>query len=134
MEFHENIEEWKVLLKKNREAAEEHYYDNLFRSVIERFLLRSENLKKYRFLISLLGFSPQPIILFLKAIKPEKVLFIHSEETEQHLDTIQKWTGLTLSMIEKKSVDSSNPTDVYRAIKNFVLPRNGKEILLDITD
>ena len=69
----------------------------------------------------------------MKVIKPEKVLFIHSEETEEYLDVIQRWTGLTLFQVVRESIDSSDPTGVYKAIKDFVLSKNSKEVLLDIT-
>jgi CRISPR-associated protein (TIGR02710 family) len=105
----------------------------MFEDVIDQFLRRSEGLRKYRFLISLLGFSPQPVILFVRAIKPEKVLFIHSEETESYLNEIQQWTGLKLAEVVRKQVDSSDPTGVYNAIKEFVASKNRREILLDIT-
>ena len=133
MEFNEKIDHWKQLFKTNREEADEFYFNSMFEDVINRFLPKSKGLEKYRFLISLLGFSPQPVILFIRAIKPEKVLFVHSEETESYLDVIQQWTGLKLAQVVKEQVDSSDPTDVYKAIKEFVVSRNPREILLDIT-
>lgn len=133
MEFEEKLKQWKELIRNDRQKAEIFYYETLFPDVIERFKLKSKTLNKYRYLISLLGYSPQPIILFLRAIEPEKVLFIHSEETEHYLDVIQRWTGLTLAKVVKEGVDSSDPTGVYRAIKDFVAHKNPQEILLDIT-
>ncbi len=133
MEFSEKIDRWKQLFKTKREEADQFYFNSMFEDVINRFLPKSKWLEKYRFLISLLGFSPQPVILFIRAIKPEKVLFIHSEETESYLDVIQQWTGLKLAQVVKEQVNSSDPTDVYKAIKEFVVSRNPREILLDIT-
>jgi len=133
MEFAERIDHWKHLFKTKREEADQFYFNSMFEDVIDRFLLVSKNLGKYRFLISLLGFSPQPVILFIRAMKPEKVLFVHSEETESYLDLIQQWTGLTLAQVVKEQVDSSDPTGVYKAIKEFVASRDPREILLDIT-
>ena len=133
MELKEKIDHWKQLFKTKREEADEFYFDSMFEDIINRFLHKSKGLEKYRFLISLLGFSPQPVILFICAIKPEKVLFIHSEETESYLDVIQQWTGLKLAQVIKEQVDSSDPTNVYKAIKEFVTSRNPREVLLDIT-
>ncbi len=98
MDFKEKVDKWKQLHQVNKGKAEEFYYKELFEEVIERFISKSKTLKKYRFIISLLGLSPQPVILFIKAVSPEKVLFIHSEETEKYLDEIQRWTGLTLDL------------------------------------
>lgn len=133
MEFQKYLNEWENLIRRDRQAGEAYYYEHIFPVVIDRFLLRSDSLKKYRYLISLLGFSPQPIILFLRATKPDKVLFIHSEETEEYLDLIQQWTGLKISQVIKESVGSSDPTGVYKAIKDFVFSKDKNEILLDIT-
>jgi len=63
------------MLREDKAIAEQYYYENIFEDVIKNFLSRSTQLKKYRFLISLIGFSPQPIILFIKAVQPERILF-----------------------------------------------------------
>ena len=133
MDFKEKVNRWKELFQTERHRAETFYYENIFEEVIENFLSKSKALRRYRFLISLLGFSPQPIILFIKAINPEKVLFIHSEESELCLDVVQRLTDLRLSQVIPQLVDSSDPTGVYKAIKDFAMSRNPKEILLDIT-
>jgi CRISPR-associated protein (TIGR02710 family) len=133
MDFKEKVDKWKQLHQVNKGKAEEFYYKELFEEVIELFISKSKTLKKYRFLISLLGLSPQPVILFIRAVNPEKVLFIHSEETEKYLDEIQRWTGLTLTQVVREMIDSSDPTGVYKSIKNFASSKNPKEILLDFT-
>lgn len=133
MDFKEKIDKWKQLHRVSKEKAEKFYYDELFEDVIERFVSKSKTLRTYRFLISLLGLSPQPVILFIKAINPEKVLFIHSEETEKYLDEIVRWTGLTLSQVTREMVDSSDPTGVYKSIKHFCSSKSPREILLDFT-
>ncbi len=133
MDFDEKVCRYRELRQQDPGKAKQFYYDNLFDEVIQRFLTKSSNLKKYQHLISLLGFSPEPVILFIRATNPEKVLFIHSEETEHSLDLIQRWTGLTLSKVVKTLVDSSDPTGVYRAIKDFVKGKAPRSILIDIT-
>lgn len=135
MEFEESVRQWKELLaRKERVEAESFYYENVFPEVLERFRSRGRHLKNYRYLISLLGFSPAPIILLIKTINPEKVLFITSEEAGHHLDLIQRETGLPLSRIDLHWVNSSESTEVYSAIKNFVVgKKEPQEVLVDIT-
>ncbi|MGB9628157.1 MAG: TIGR02710 family CRISPR-associated CARF protein [Thermodesulfobacteriota bacterium] len=133
MEFGEKVNYWKELMLNDRQKAKSFYYDSLFPEIIDRFLQKSQSLSRYHFLISLLGFSPEPIILFLRAIRPQKVLFIHSEETEEYLDAIQKWTGLSLTQVIRETVNSSDPTGVYKSIKEFASGKDPKEILIDIT-
>ena len=112
MEFEERIDQWKHLFKTKREEADQFYFNSMFEDVINRFLSNGKGLEKYRFVINLIGFSPQPVILFTRAIKPEKVLFIHSEETESYLDVIQRWTDLKLAQVIREQVDSSGPTGI----------------------
>jgi len=131
--FFNDVDQWKKLLLGDKAQAESYYYENIFQEVIQRFLRRSQVLKKYRYLISLVGFSPQPVILFIKAVRPQRVLFIHSEDTEPYLDLIAEWTGLNLAQVERERVNSSNVIDVYQAIKKFIVAKNPKEILIDIT-
>jgi len=131
--FISKVERWKEMLREDKAIAEQYYYENIFEDVIKNFLSRSTQLKKYRFLISLIGFSPQPIILFIKAVQPERILFIYSEETELYLNMIVQWTGLNITQIEKERIDSSDVADVYRAIKKFIRAKSPEEILIDIT-
>ncbi len=133
MEISEKIAYWKNLFRSDKEQADKYYYENIFPEVIDHFCSKRRELSKFRYLISLLGFSPQPVILFIRAVNPEKVLFIYSEETESLLDTVHKWTDLKMSQVSKEVVRSSDPTEVYKAIKNFVNKKAPKEVLLDIT-
>lgn len=133
MEFKEKVENWMKLIRTDRVEADRFYFEVMFEDVISRFVQKSKILEKYKYLISLLGFSPQPIILFIRAIRPQKVLFIYSDESESYLDMIQKWTDLTFAQILKEQVKSSDPSGVYKAIKEFIVNRNPGEILLDIT-
>lgn len=131
--FDKEVDQWMKLILIDRHKAKLFYYDSLFPKIIEQFLQKFSWLAKYRFLISLIGFSPEPIILFINGIKPQRVLFIHSEETEEYLDIIQKWTGLSLKQVSRETVNSSDPTGVYKAIKKFAFGKNPIEILIDIT-
>ncbi len=131
--FYNKLRQWEELLAKDKKHADDYYWGNLFEDVIEQFLSRSKELKRYRFLISPVGFSAQPIILFIKAIRPERILFIFSEDTEHQINFIAKWTGITFAQVDKEHVDSSDVTGVYKAIKQFVAGKNPGEILIDIT-
>ena len=65
------IEQWKKLHSEgNFELANQFYYDELFNGVIERFKEKFSLKRDKETLISLLGFSPEPIILTTKALNP----------------------------------------------------------------
>ena len=78
MDFKEKVNRWKQLFQTDRQQAETFYYGNIFEEIIENFLSKSKALRRYRFLISLLGYSLQPIILFVKPIKFENGLIFLS--------------------------------------------------------
>ena len=129
------IKEWKELLLKDRNKANNYYFENIFGEVKTSFKRKYNDIKKqnFKYLISLVGFSPQPIILFINAIKPQKVLFICSSDTEKFLDKIAEDTGLKISQIDKEKVDSSDVASVYQAIKKFSSDKDFQDIFIDVT-
>jgi len=88
---------------------------------------------QYRHLISLVGFSPEPIILTIRALKPEKVYFIATDDTENQLDLIVEKCNLKPSQYYKEIVDSSRTAEVYAAIKKFSAGISPRELAIDIT-
>lgn len=128
----EKLRQWRSM-KNNREEAECFYYREIFPFVIDAFKKKAVGLSKYRYLISLVGFSPQPIILFIKGVEPEKTLFICSPQTESIIDTIWDYTDLRPSSLDKCTIESSDVPGVYHAIKDFVYGKEPKEILIDTT-
>jgi len=93
-------------------------------SFVERF---SEEFRgRYRRLIMLVGFSPEPLIRSILSIRPEKVCFIHTRETEKQIDGIVEETGLRPSQFRREQVDGSRPDEIYDVIKDYI-QRWGKE-------
>ncbi len=85
-------------------------------------------------LILPVGTSPEPLILSISAIKPERVLFLYTKKTEPMLDTIVEHTGLRPSQWEKRPVDPADLAQIYREIKD-AWNRWGKRrgIAVDVT-
>ena len=66
------IDKWKKLHSEGSfELATQFYYDELFDIVVERFKDNFSLSRDQETLISLLGFSPEPIILTAKALNPK---------------------------------------------------------------
>ena len=75
--LNDNIQQWIELSRNGKpEEAERFYYDHIFDSVIERFTEKYSQNRQGELLVSLLGFSPEPIILTAKALNPETHLII----------------------------------------------------------
>jgi len=132
MDFEEKVTHWRSLPQNSSEASS-FYWDEIFPEVSERFRQKSGNLAHYRFVISTVGLTPEPILLFLKAIRLERVLFLCTDDSEKHLDLILKKSGLGVGEIEKCVVTRTDVTGVYKAIKDFVVGKTPSEILIDAT-
>ena len=122
-------------------SRDEFYYKELFPEVLKRFL-DSEQSKKiktkgYKYVISLVGFSPQPIIFWHKLIEPYKHFFICSPETEKTIDAVFEKIGyLPPSKYDKLVVKSTNSLEIYKTIKDSLNKINKAEwnnTLIDIT-
>ena len=67
------LNEWLELANSgNFNKAQELYYQNLFEAVIDNFKSNyKDSIPSGGVLFSILGFSPEPIILTAKAVEPE---------------------------------------------------------------
>ncbi len=138
--FEENV---KLYLEGNSSKIgdkEDFYFRHLYREVLKRFLATKESEKileqGYNFVISIVGFSPQPILFWHELVKPEKHFFICSPETERTIDRVVSELQLKSSQYGKSIVNSSDILDIYKKMKG-ILQRIGKnnwpKILIDIT-
>ena len=120
-EFDERVEEWKNMDRTTRDASNAalvFYDEHIFPFVKETFVNNPKNRqnKEYCGLILPLGYSPEPLILSILAIKPKRVGLLYTNETEKLLPRIQEETALTLDQLDKLKIDGSSTVDVYKAI------------------
>nr|WP_236785108.1 TIGR02710 family CRISPR-associated CARF protein [Alteribacter salitolerans] len=66
------------------------------------------------------GHDISPLILWIEAIKPERVFFICSPDTIDYVNDIVEETGLKVTQVEYDSVSRIDASDVYQAIKHYV--------------
>lgn len=120
-EFNKAVKTWKNLDRTTDEMKTKAftYYDtNVFPIVKTVFLNKQENCpnKKYAGLILPLGFSPEPLILSILAIKPDRVGLIYTEQTKGFLDRIKDETSLSLDQLSYHEIDGSSTLEVYEII------------------
>lgn len=87
---------------------------------------------KYKLLIMPIGTTPEPLIRTILSVKPERVGFLYTEETEDALDRIVEETGLKASQIEKAKIDGSRVEEVYAKIREWI-GKYDDGIAVDIT-
>ena len=120
-EFDARVEEWKKMDYNSfdeKKVTSTFYDEHIFPFVKETFVNNPKNRqnKEYAGLILPLGYSPEPLILSILAIKPKRVGLLYTNETEKLLPRIQGETALTLDQLDKLKIDGSSTADVYKAI------------------
>ena len=123
-ELKKNTEKWKGLERKTleqRRVADEFYDKNLMRLIEKDFVDRNEDMifEKIDYMIVSVGTSYEPIVLSLSLLKPEKVLFLYTEKSENILSKIITYTELSPNKYEKSLVNEVDPLDVYKEIKRI---------------
>ena len=131
----EKVDQWFQLHANNQnKEANTFYWREIWPWVSQKFVKQcSQYVNKFETLISLVGMSPEPIILTILALKPAEVKFIISPETKKMLDIIVEKANLKPSQYETEKVDSSNIEEVYLSIRKFIGKSDTSKIAVDIS-
>ena len=111
------------------EEAIKYYYDNIFDIVTERFIEKFSHHRENELLISLLGFSPEPIILTQKALQPEDH-YILTTPNNQSSDILNKYID---NYIEKKFPLDNDFNILYNTFHEIIIDHPSRNITIDIT-
>ncbi len=112
---------WMDLNAKGRKKeAEEYYWSKLFPLVRRAFRQRCRDFTgRYDALIMTVGTTPQPLILTLEAVRPPKVLFIFTAETEKELKKIIREVDFLREhevQYDREKVDPDDSEEIYERI------------------
>ena len=130
-QINENIQQWIDLSRSGQTSeAEKFYYDHIFDSVIERFQEKYSQNRDGELLVSLLGFSPEPIILTAKALNPETHLIISNPVKEEIVQILDEYltNEYKLVILEKDDFQT-----IYKTIKESLNDYPTRNITIDIT-
>lgn len=82
--FESDIRQWLDMSKSGKaKEAKDFYYENLFGTVIDRFVENNRQMvvgSNVDVLVSILGFSPEPIVLGAKLLNPKTHIIIHDAD------------------------------------------------------
>ncbi|MBC7230894.1 MAG: TIGR02710 family CRISPR-associated protein [Actinobacteria bacterium] len=114
-------EKWLELHESGRkEEADKLYWDELFPLIRGEFRRKCTEFKnRYDALIMTVGTTPQPLILTLDAVRPSRVFFIYTADTEAHLSrVIQEVDFLRRHEVhyDREKVNPDDPVDIYEKI------------------
>jgi hypothetical protein len=126
------LNEWlKLASSGNFSKAQELYYDNLFEAVIDNFKTNyQDSIPSGGVLFSILGFSPEPIILTAKAVEPEKHIIFTTNNKSEGNDYLEKFLESNYEMIY---IDDENFDTIYKALKESLILNPNSNLTLDIT-
>lgn len=127
------VEQWKSM-PRNKEASD--FYDqHIFPDIIDVFKQKQFPEKDYDGLILTVGFSPQPLILSINAINPNRIAFLYTSEVAHFIKTIQKQTEHDHASTDLLDIDGMDVRDIYNVTWNFARDtwKDFKNIIVDIT-
>jgi len=100
--------------------ADEFYWNELFPSVRDTFRRRCRDFTgRYDALMMTVGTTPQPLILTLDAVRPRKVFFIFTAETEGHLARVIREVDFLREheiQYDRERVNPDDPEAIYKNI------------------
>ncbi len=125
-------DEWLALAKHgNFQLAEKLYFDKLFPEIIENFQSKYSNiLKDEEVLISMLGFSPEPIILTANTIKPNKHFVITTDHKEEVVNRVEEFVDNEFNL---KTISDTSFNTIYNSLKEILYEVESTRITIDIT-
>ena len=126
------IDEWLDLAKKgNHNSAEELYFDKIFPELINVFEKKYSSLfGEDQVLISMLGFSPEPIILTANAVKPKKHYVITTDHKEEVINRVEEFIEQGFSIV---TLADTKFETIYKSLKEILLEIESSNITIDIT-
>lgn len=131
--------EWMQLERKTfeqRQIADQFYDDNLMKLIEEDFVLRNKDKvnERVEYLVVSVGTSYEPIVLNIKLLCPERILFLYTDKSEVTLNKIIDYCGLKPVDYAKRQVNAVEPMEIYREVKRaYLLWDRPQRMYIDIT-
>ncbi|OJX36629.1 MAG: hypothetical protein BGO87_12580 [Flavobacteriia bacterium 40-80] len=126
------LQEWLDLAQNGKfEKAQELYFEKLFEAVINNFCEKYSNtLPRGGTLFSVLGFSPEPIILTAKAVQPETHIIFTTNNQKVDNSYLEKFLESNYELIY---LDDESFESMYNAMKEQLVLNPNSQITVDIT-
>ncbi|MBL7792662.1 MAG: hypothetical protein JNK77_10085 [Saprospiraceae bacterium] len=136
-DFFAKKEEWLDLLRANaNEKAERFYFVEIIPKIIPIIKHKVGTTPQYDGIISLLGFTPETVVLAYKLLTPQKLVILHTPETEKNLDTVLKYSGIEAKNFFHESFlhDEEHIDDIYLALQKAMSRfKKGSKVVIEMT-
>lgn len=124
--------EWLSLAKSgNHGDAESFYFDKLLPIVSGEFKDKFEyKLKNDSILISILGYSPEPLILTAKAMSPQRHIICTTEHNKSVVNHLNDYLAEDYELMFFENDDFIS---IYTKLKEILIINNISNVVIDIT-
>lgn len=133
----ENVNEWLRLSESGHVAeAEDFYYNTLFRDVIDEFCERNAMPEiRCNVLFSILGYSPEPIILTQRALNPEvHIIFTTDINDPDASKKIRSYLSMYLtSEFRIIEINDNSFNGIYNCLKDQMVLHPSQDYVIDVT-
>lgn len=149
--FQEHVSEWLEMTRNGRFAeARQYYFDELFDEVINNFenkiascwplelvlndpkVTSSEN-KQIDVLFSVLGCTPEPIILAARALHPKRHIIFHDKGVTNHEDNLRFLPKFLPDGFEKVELPDESFRTIYSVLKLQMALNAGRNYTVNVT-
>ena len=133
--FKENVSKWLSILKAGKaHEAKLFYYDSLFDDVLQQFSKReAEKLEgQTDLLFSVLGYSPEPIVIAAKFLTPKHHIIIQDQQVsnnEENAKIISKYLPGTV----KVTLNDETFACIYDTLKEQMTLYPGRNCTINVT-
>lgn len=131
----DNIQEWLKLSNQGLFVeAKSFYFNNLFDEIIERFVDRTVGANRCDVLFSILGFTPEPIILTQRALLPSiHVIFTTGKDYESDSEIVSYLEKYLTSDYKIVNLDDDSFGTIYSSLRAQMNIYPSSNYVIDIT-
>lgn len=130
-----NIQEWLSLSSQGLFIeAKDLYFNFLFDNIINRFVNNTSEKYKCEVLFSVLGYTPEPIILTQRALSPQvHIIFTTRKDYESDTEIVSYLEKFLTSNFKIINLNDDEFITVYEALKAQMNLYPSKKYIIDIT-
>ena len=137
--FQEHVSEWLEMTRNGRFAeARQYYFDKIASSWPSELVLKdpkvtsSEN-KQIDVLFSILGCTPEPIILAARALHPKRHIIFHDKGVTNHEDNLRFLPKFLPEGFEKVELPDESFRTIYSVLKQQMALNAGRNYTVNVT-
>lgn len=137
-DFQRHVAEWREMNQMGRFAeARQYYFEQLFEEVIDNFVKHNGNIfpdgSNVDVLFSVLGFTPEPIILAARALNPKRHIIFHDSGVKFNEDNMLYLSRFLNNGFEKIELPNESFSTIYDVFKSKMALTAGRNYAINVS-